>query len=451
VKCPECEKILNVPDAEEERPAERQRSGKPAPSRRDEDEDDRPKRKARGDDEEDDRPRRKGRDDEDDDDRASRRKKGKKAKKGGSSMTLMLGIGGGVLGLGLVGFLLWWFLGGSGGGAAAAWIPGDGEGFLSVKLSAVWKNEATQKLLTAMRAQGRGGRDPADEMRDWLGLGPEEVDRLTFVVKQGRGQLIWVVVETLAAYDEAKVKSKIRNGQESTHEGKKLFAATGRFGADAVHFVNSRVFVHGPVEGVKAALAMSAKGRPKGALDDGISLMGNHLSAAFTMTPDTKQNLDMMLSMGPMFRDYAPLAKYSSGTVKGNLGKTLDLEASIKYADDGSAQAAKSAGDKGIKTLTGLLIAAKIVQPAQAKGIEAAEKMLDELKLSQSGARLVARISTDASSFDPSALQGLDDGPPKDRFPPKDKDRFPPKDKDRFPPKADRFPPKDGFPIKEKR
>ena len=68
-------------------------------------------------------------------------------------MPLVLGIGGGVVGLGLVAFLLWFFLSGGGGGAGAvaAYIPGDAQGFVSVRLADLWKNDAVQKSIAQAR------------------------------------------------------------------------------------------------------------------------------------------------------------------------------------------------------------------------------------------------------------------------------------------------------------
>ncbi|MBY0227774.1 MAG: DUF1559 domain-containing protein [Gemmataceae bacterium] len=449
VKCPECQEVLKVPDAEapEERPAERIRTGKPAPKKaapaRSRDEDDRPKRKARrdedeeeeeerpkrrakgrdDDDEEDERPRRRGReedDEEDEDDRPSRRKK--KAKKDGSSMTLVLGIGGGVLGLALLGVGLWLFLssGGKGGIAggdkdkdkdkgkpggdppaavASDFVPGDAEAFFSMRVAELWKNEQVRKgAEAALKAQGFDG-DGATWMKQNLGLGPTEIERLTWVFRDAKNQDGWLVIETSADIDQAKIKGKFARPSEQTVEGRKytsgFLAGAGK--ATGIHFASARLAVWGPDLSVRTALTTVARGRAKGALDDGLPLLKapHPMAASFKMPPDLAEELRGQ----PQF---AAAAAIVSGTATLDMSAAeVVLEANFKFPDDAKASVAKKAADGGLAL--GKLLVPTLVPDAKA----AADlgKVMDAVKVEQRGSAVVVKASMDAR---PGAYPGLD-------------------------------------------
>src|SRR5262249_31132060 len=100
------------------------RDSKPSSRYKDEEEEERPSRS------------RKGRDDDEDDNRFRKPKK----KAGGSWLPLILGISGGVVGLLLVGGLIWWMCSGSGAGPLTAWVPGDADAFFSIRVADLMNN-----------------------------------------------------------------------------------------------------------------------------------------------------------------------------------------------------------------------------------------------------------------------------------------------------------------------
>jgi hypothetical protein len=123
IKCPGCKEAVSIPEEEDEAPPPKRAATRPSkpepPAKRkgrdeDDEEEEQPRKAARKgrdeeEEEEDEKPRkaaRKSRDDEDDEEDERPKKKAKK--EGGSSLPLILGIGGGVVGLLLIGFFVWW-------------------------------------------------------------------------------------------------------------------------------------------------------------------------------------------------------------------------------------------------------------------------------------------------------------------------------------------------------
>jgi hypothetical protein len=412
-KCPNCGLQQPIPGKKEEdetpMPA-RIQAERPAPRpRRDEDEEDdrRPaarRGRDREDEDEDDRRPSRRRDederdrDEEDEDFDRRRKRDKKKKR--SMMPLLLGLAAGLcllLGAGAAVGIYYWFF--TGGGDLTAWVPGDGQGFVSVRVGDVWKLEDTQKAMAELRKQNPQ-MDPAQEMEKRFGMGPADIERLTVVVQDAEKQRVWMVISTAKPYDQDKLKGNLEGSSEKTHEDKKYLVGKVKDAPDnaALHFVNNRMMVAGPEEGVKAALGVAAK-RNKGPLDDGLSLIGkSHLVAAFNIPPQLAQQMKAGMN-NPFAQQYSAVAEVQSGTLVLNMdNKKTDLEAALRFPDDGKAKAAKEAADKGLKAVQGLLLIAggAANQPEGKKAVEQVSKALDALKIEQSGSRVVLRTSIES-------------------------------------------------------
>lgn len=417
IKCPGCGAAISVPDVddapterEEEQPRPtRIRSERPEPAR-----DDRPTRKRRPDDDEDDRPRRRRdeddeddlpragrrRDEDDEDDEPRGRRRGGKQKKGGSSLPLILGIGGGVVALGLVGVLTVWMLsgGGGGGGSRAVFVPGDGQGFVSVRLADVWKTDAVRNAVAAARQAQPGMPDPVAEMQEAVGMTPEEIERITVVIQLTGPEQTWVVVETVTPYDQAKVRGKLANPTDGTHEGKKYVVGNLKQSRTAVHFAGPRMLVVGEEPAVRRALEVSIK-RNSGPLDEALGLIGSgkHVVAGFTLPPMARAQMQQ-LARNPQAAQFAPLAEFQSGTVTANVGQSLDIETALRYAADPQAASAKGAADAAVKMATGMITVARFqpqMEPAIKELIDSAEKTLAGLKVEQRGAQMVVKLQLD--------------------------------------------------------
>jgi hypothetical protein len=445
IKCPGCGEPLTVTAALEEiedeppprktavrsadaRPAiKRSRDDdedeRPAPKRRrdeDDEEDERPAAKRRRDDEEDDeRPARRRRDDDDEDeeDDRPRKKKGKKKKGGGSMVPIIIGIVAAVLLL-LGGGVALLFLIRPGGGASAEltqFIPGDGEGVVSFRASHLWRTPGFKDgFLMGARMQP-GAPDPVAKLQESTGLTPEEIDRVTVVLKTSTGgDGTWVIVETTGSIDQAKIKGKFQNPTDANHQNK-TYTAGGMQGSVhrmAVYFATAKMAVFGSEGAVKMALDTAVKRTP-GPLDDAIALMssGRHVVAGFNPPPSAMTNLRNMAA-NPQARQFAPLADFQSGTVTMNISSALDLEATLKFPGDPQAQAAKGAADKGLQAAQGMLVLMKgNVQPQDQAAFASFENALNNIKVQQSGQKLTLTAKFDGFTDALGKMPGMMGGP----------------------------------------
>ncbi len=466
IKCPGCSEAVTVPEEDAPPPPKKSglRAAPAAPARRraEDEEDDRPRRPARGrdDEDEDDRPRRpsrardededegrprKGRgrdDDEDEDDRPRKKPK----KQGGSGMLMVLGIGGGVLGLLLIGGLLWWLLsGGRAGGTVNLkdWVPGDAAGFFSVRMASLNQSQHVQTLINDVKAAASKAGQPLDVPSD---LKPEEIERVTaFVQTVNRPDDVLVVIETTIPIDEAKMKSSFNDVKEETHEGKKYVSGvprqTGGIGAGkgkgpigqrfAYHLISSKGVLYCPETQMKQALASAGKQRT-GPLHDNLGLLssGKHITTWFQLAQADTNQLKQAAAFMPAVKPYLPIAEAKSLSLTMNLATSFEIEASLSYADAGAAGTAKDALDKAIKLGTGSLAALQLfaaTDPDAGAALDELIKGLGAVKVAQNGQQVTASIA-----FDPAPLvRGISaasragaGGPPKGPpfpFPKKDK------------------------------
>jgi hypothetical protein len=470
IKCPGCSTAITVPA--EEAPAPKRssatRAEKPAPppppkrrpaddeedekpqraSRKsrdedeDEDEDEAPKRSAAvrdtkpsarhkvDEEEEDEKPRRasrKGRDEEDEDDEDRFKKKDKK--KAGSSLPLILGIGGGSVGLVLIGLAVWWFFftgskpgggggdgkGGPGGGSKVSditglkpWVPGNAQGFVTVRLADVLETpQAKMSIEEAKKRPGGPQGDPMAEIEKNLGINPTNVERITFVSQDAQKQLAWAVIELSAPLEEAKFKAAFNQPSELTHEGKKylkgMLGKDPRPGeksvVDCAHYASDKLIVVGQEPGLRQAITLAAN-RQAGALDDGLALLagGKHFVGAGIVPQDQVNGFKFILGGNPQVRPFLPLLEAQSGTATLHLSeKELEIEVSVKFPDDAKAQAAKNAVDQGITFVKQKLTGAAGGGDVPKEFKELVEKAANNIKVSQEGPKVVIKGQVDAS------------------------------------------------------
>jgi hypothetical protein len=425
VKCPGCSETVSVPEEDQPAPAKRSssaatRAEKPATSPRrgrdieddddrprrrtsrdEEDEDDRPRRRSSRDDEdEDDRPRRRSsrdeededdrprkrssRDDDDDDDKPKAKPKPKKA--GGSWLPLILGISGGVVGLVLVVVLMIWLFSG-GGGALAQWVPGDGQGFVSVRVADLWKSAKVQEFVTHFKNKGGGlamvgGTDKFEKMGEEYGMTITNIDRFTWV--QASSSDSWAVIETNVNCDEAKIKGNFDNLKEETQDGKKFYSGKPKKGAgDAyIHFASSRMVVVAQNESSMKKALSTAANRKSGPLDEGLS----YLSSSRQVVMAAKGNSGGMMGGMGGNKDAESVAGYVS------INSQITGEMIVTFSDSSKAQKAKDEMEAGMKMAKQFLNNPKL------------QKIMDSMRISQSGTKLYIKATYDIS---PSDLDGF--------------------------------------------
>lgn len=395
------------------------------PSRRRDDEDDDRPRRSRRDDDEEDRPRR-GRRDDDEEERGRRPRR--KAAARGSGLTWLL-VGAAALLLLVGGGVTAWLLfrspkagpgggGGGGGGQAAAapdldFVPADVQGFVTIRVAALMKDDALTRF--AKQAARQGGGPPTDLAADFekeTGLRASEIDRVTIVFKDVEKENAWAVVRTASAYDQKQILGKLAGARELKHEGKSYHV--GRSGqpgpgakADdkltAIHFASPQVLIFGSEAGVKSCLSFAAGGaKGKGPLSDALARAGgeHHVVGAFQPSADQAKMLKDSLKamLGPQSAQYQPLLDAQLATLVGDFGETVKLEATLRYADDGQAGRAKRAADSVMSMLESFRQQAeeslkKGAPPEMRPSIEAMKEAAGGVSVEQKGAELIVRFS----------------------------------------------------------
>ncbi len=448
VKCPGCSASITIPDADAQPPAPKKaavKPGKPAPAparrpRDEEDEDEAPRRPARGraDDEDEERPRKKPRPRDDDEDDEPRKKGGKKA--GGSSMPLVLGIGGGVLALLLVGGGIWWMMSGQAGpggpvagkdagkdgvkdGAKggppsgteklAEWAPGDALTVTSIRVADIHASAHGKKLLAAITSR-EPKLDLEAELQKYTGFKFQDIERVTLVVENGEVGWGWAVIETTAPYTQASVRSKFRSPSDQTFKGKSYIR--GEFagfhpGAPPMcaHFATDRMLVVGPEEAIQLAINAGAP-RKAGPQDDAVALIGKgrHAVLGVAVTPLLKLQMGHMTREKP-FDEYVPLTSVTSGHLGVTVAEKIDTEVTARYPNDAEAARAKPAADKGLKALLGLVTAVKLKGGAMGSTememfLALYDLLVEGMTAEQQGPALVGKARND---FDPAPLVSL--------------------------------------------
>jgi hypothetical protein len=308
-------------------------------------------------------------------------------------MPLILGGSGALLVLVLgVCLIAWLFGGGGGAGALAQWVPGDAEGFVSVRVADVWKTEQVKEALAELKKEA-GAPDFEAEMDKAVGLKPADIDRVTFVARESESEIYWVVVETVSAYDEAKLRKKIEGAEDLTHQGKKY--VRGRIKGEpkevCVHFAGPRLLVLGTEKGVQRALGLPSTRAP-GPMDDGLNLLSTsrHVVNCFTIPGKGKK-----AGLPPKF---APLAEAKSVTATISVGAKTDVELTGRYADNARAEAAKKAAEEGLDIAkAGLTFLRAQESPDTKPLLDVADKFLKSVTVNQSGSTVFAKGQAEIS------------------------------------------------------
>jgi hypothetical protein len=369
----------------------------------DEDEDETPRRplarrrSREDDDDEDDRPRRKSRypdeeDEEDDRPRKPAKKKGKKAKSGSMMPIILAGVGVfALLLLGGGGWLVYSLLGGSS-ASARDFIPGNAQGFVSMRMADL-NRTTTGKTMFDQLNQQQQQANPLGRANK-----PEEVDRLTVVFMDAQKNLILEIHETNKPLALATIKQDFSTSRDATHQGKSYVVGTviGQPQPMAAYLVHSRLMIAGSEESVKRAIEMGSKPRESGPLDEGLNLIaGNkHLVGCMRSVPEMTNVVRQ--AQDPTSKMFAPLAEFTTVQFEAQISQSLDLQVQATYAGDPQAQAAKGAADKGLAMASVGLGAMKgALPPDQQAALGAVETALETMKVEQTGPRVKVTVRFD--------------------------------------------------------
>jgi hypothetical protein len=287
--------------------------------------------------------------------------------------------------------------------ALARYIPGNGQGFVSVRFAEAWKTAGWQKTLREIRKANPASPDLAADMEKAIGLAPADIDRVTVVIHNSEENSVWIVVSSTKDLDRTKLEASILSSSKKTFEGKEyLLSGTDTGAGAALHIVGDRMFIQGTEKGIRQALTTVTR-KTSGPLDSGVKLLSrrDHVVGAFNPPPKAMAQLKDQMT-GPV-AVLKPVADAQSGTVLMNLRTNLDIEVTLQFTDSSPALAATTSVQKGTEAARGLLLLAKGTPETEKPPLKAmlvqVEVALDTLKVVQNGSQVVVRGKVDLPAW----------------------------------------------------
>lgn len=336
----------------------------------------------------------------------SRSSGGRKARRSGSAMPWILAVGGVLLlvGLGVGGYFIFAKKspkdGGDGGGssdpsvATLQYVPGDAQGFVSVRVADIWNSPLGQEAQKKMK-KSMPGKDPNEEIVKEMGILPADIERLTFVAVDAQKEVMWIIVATNKPYDKDKIlKSGNYPNPTEAKAGDRTYYVRKKWPEEnALYFLNDRVFLFAPSSKVmpKAMEYLDGKGG-KGPLEGALKLAAEKHALVAGINPPPEILAMGAAQMKPPMDVLKPLFDLKTATVVADLGDGLNLDLSLHFAADDKAAAGKRGLDTGLAILRAAL---PFVKQGMARSMppEMVDKVynqmtttLNELKIEQKGA-----------------------------------------------------------------
>jgi hypothetical protein len=329
-----------------------------------------------------------------------------------AAVAVLLLAGGGALG--------WWFWqknkkggdeGGDEGGkptvlaADLALVPPDALGFVSVRVADFWDSDPVKEVLRESPEAAMMAGLP----KNLFGLGPADVERATYVLKDYRTEATWVLFRTVKPYDQKDLLAKIEklSGQKPekrTHKDKDYYVLKGGDNPDVLHFLDDRMFVFAREKGIRPFLELSPRTKAEGPLAPALERANagkRHLVAGMGPLPDDEMIQALRKNPPPDFKAFSVFLDEKSVLATVHLGKELEIDVTGSFADADTAKKAKGAleGLKGTGRF--LLDAQKQNAMGEMKAaLEQGDKALESIQLEQDGpeVRIRAGIEVKAST-----------------------------------------------------
>jgi hypothetical protein len=290
-----------------------------------------------------------------------------------------------------------------------ALVPADAQGFLTIRVADLWKNDLVRRGLKALEDQGVK-REQVEELWKQTGLGPEDIERLTFVFADVQKEVAWVVVATSKPYDRKRLLDKLQDARAVRHAGKTYHVgkmAVGGPGGDmALYFAGPRVAVYGSEAGMKHFLAGGGKAG-KGPLEGALKLARgkHHLVGAMNVPPDAMRELKQAAGGGGPVKGLEVLFELKSATLVADVGAAVQVELTGHYPSAAKASGARKAVE-GVKALLELSLPTVLDQlkmtlpAAQAQAItETITGVLDSFRSEAKGPDLSLKLRVDLKAL----------------------------------------------------
>jgi hypothetical protein len=228
--------------------------------------------------------------------------------------------------------------------AAVKMIPGDGLGFVSVRVADWWTSPIGKKMQQEI---AKLSPDALKEIDKHLGVSLADIDRVVLVVAGPQPDLIWGIVATNKAYDPTKVLAALDpNARTKKYKGKLIFVSS-KDDAQAIHFINDRLAVVGTPESLPRFLDRSTT-TAAGPLAEAIKLAEgkDQVVAGFQLPADLAAMAKA--NVPPDAKPFEPLLEIQTATLAGNLGDDLDLTLTLNFKDEESTNKAHAAVKKAL-------------------------------------------------------------------------------------------------------
>ncbi len=189
----------------------------------------------------------------------------------------LLGLG--VLLLALVGGGLAWWLwpreAGSDGPLVADvdLIPGNAQGFTSVRVAELWAMPAVRGAIDEARAADPTQPDLVTELDRLTGLKPEEIERLHAVGLDLDSRLAWLVVRSVEPLDRQKMLARLKGRTVHLHQGRRFHVGKLEDDEVAYHLAGPNVLVVSNQEGMKRCLDQAVEPVKTGQLEPVLAQM----------------------------------------------------------------------------------------------------------------------------------------------------------------------------------
>jgi hypothetical protein len=346
----------------------------------------------------------------------------KKLQKSGGRMWLWVSLAAGLLlVLGGGGALAWWLVGrGSGPTDDLVYIPGNVQGFVSIRLGALSTTPLWPKMVAMMPPQAR-----ADMVNS--SVPPADTERLTIVFLNiqavNQEDAMWAVVRTTKPLVKEDVfKSMGDTYSERTDSSGKTYYVPSQPKNNALWFPSDKICVFGragPLERARQLPATRTPGPLDAALDDLKS--GRHFVAAFVPPPELVQQA--RANPAPQAREFQALLDATLVKLVADVGDGVSLDLSATFPDDAKAKAAKDAVDKSLAQAKQMMNMFAGMAPKPKGGgpdpMAKATALLNDLKVDQNGTALSMKVALDGetvstmSSMASSMAGPMPGGPPR--------------------------------------
>ncbi len=342
---------------------------------------------------------------DEDDDRPRPKKKPtkKKGKKGSGGLWLVLGLAA-VLLLLLAGGggVFWWWVTSEGPplGDDLTLVPGDAQMFFTARMAEAMSHPVLKQRYDQLAPAQKVMLANAEIL---FGLPATEMERVTLVAPDAKGELGWLIVTASKPYDRAGLLKKLGNdARRVRYEGRSYYVTPG--GVDAVCFSGTRTFVVGREVGVKRCLEVANGKKSPGPLDATVAGAAEHLAVISAVPPpDDIQQFRATMANNPMMaKDVQPILETQRVTATADVaGNQATVEVSFTFPDEARAQQAVGTLAKsvqGLKSMTAFMGAAGGNQPKELReGMAGLNALLDQLKPVGNGSEVVLKARFDLS------------------------------------------------------